>query len=271
MNLTLSSVDLWVRLIRTTNESIFSRMNFSLYYYAGSTLVFGVLYGVLPSAFTIPLVALCLCIFAYNENNRYATFIATGMLFSAFGDISLRLENGNFLVFLCGVVNYLIAHLCYIRAYLLSGIDFTGRLNSGLFFLAYCGTMLVILSPGVDFVLIPAVVVYAMIICTMAFLASCRFRMMEIDRVSRSTALAGSLVFLASDTILSINRFHGHVWQADLIIWITYCIGQMLIAMSAKTPYRGAIGSDSDEGEADALKSDDSSNTSPLLAHSVSF
>lgn len=246
-------------------------MKFELYYYIGTTVVFGMLYGVLPSAFTIPLVALCLSFFAYCENSRYATFIATGMLFSAFGDVSLRLENGNFLIFLCGVVNYLIAHVCYICAYWSSGIDFSKRLNSVLFFLAYCGTMLVILYPGIDLVLLPAIVIYAMIISTMAFLATARFYTTDIGLPSRATAFIGSLIFLSSDSVLSMHKFGpGHIWEADLIIWVTYCVGQMFIAMSAKDPYRECE-EESDEEEATGVKSNDSSHTVPLLGRSVSF
>lgn len=242
-------------------------MKFSVYCHISTTVVFGVLYAVVPSAFTIPLVVLFLSFFAYSENNRYATCIAVGLLFSAFGDVSLRLEGGNFLIFLCGVVNYLIAHLCYIRAYMLSEIDFTYRTYIGLFFISYCAAMLGILCPGVDAPLIPAIIIYAMIICTMAYLATNRYFTQDINSLSRTTALIGSLVFLSSDSILSINRFNTHIPQADLIIWITYCIGQMFIAMSAKDPFHSTS---SDE----AVLSDDSVNSSPLLGssrYSVAF
>jgi len=242
-------------------------MKFGVYCYVCTTVAFGILYGLVPSAYTIPLVVLCLGFFAYCENNRYATFIAVGMLFSAFGDVSLRLEDGNFLIFLCGVVNYLIAHLCYIRAYLLSEIDFTCRFYVGPLFIAYCAAMLGILCPGVDAPLIPAIIIYAAIICTMAFLATNRYLTSDISLPSRTAALVGSLVFLSSDSILSLNRFYTHIPQADSIIWITYCIGQMFIAISAKEPLRN---NKSNEG----VRSDDSQNTSPLLSssrHSVTF
>ena len=242
-------------------------MKFGVYCYVCTTVAFGLLYAVLPSAYTIPLVVLCLSFFAYNENNLYATFIAIGMLFSAFGDVSLRLENGNFLIFLCGVVNYLIAHLCYIRAYILSEIDFTYRLYIGTFFIAYCAAMLGILCPGVDAPLIPAIIIYAAIICTMTFLAVNRYFTHEIGLHSRTAALIGSLVFLSSDSILSLHRFYTSIPQADLIIWITYCIGQMFIAISAKDPLRNTK-------DNEGVRSDDSQNTSPLLSssrHSVTF
>ena len=243
-------------------------MKFSLYCHLITTVIFGVLYVVVPSAFTIPLVVLSLGVFAYNEGNRYATFISVGMLFSAFGDISLRLENGNFLIFLCGVVNYLIAHLCYIKAYLSSGIDFTNKLPIGLFFVAYCATMLSLLCPGVDNVLIPAVIIYAMIICTMAFLSTNRYFTAGIHSPSRTTALIGSLVFLSSDSILSMSRFRTSIPHSDLIIWITYCIGQMFIAMSAKDPYHEEKNSDDNELDATVERG---VSTSPLMAHSESF
>ncbi len=218
-------------------------MQFSLYCHLIATIVFGILYLVIyPSYSTIPLVVFSLSIFAYCENNRYATYIASGLLFSGFGDICLRLdsENGNFFLFLGGIVNYLIAHLFYIRAYYSSDIDFSKRIVVGGIFMAYCGVMLGILCPGVEAALIPAVIVYAMIICTMTFLATNRFFTTGIGSTSRVNALCGSLIFLSSDTLLSLNRFRTPIPQADVIICVTYYLGQMLIAMSAKDPFHTA-------------------------------
>jgi uncharacterized membrane protein YhhN len=100
-----------------------------------------------------------------------------------------------------------------------------------------------VLIPSLGDIMIPAIIVYGSIICTMAFMATNRYFTIEIGTTSRTTALVGSLFFLASDTTLSINLFRTSVPYANVIIMTTYYIGQMFIAMSAKDPYR------SEEGE----------------------
>ena len=82
-------------------------------------------------------------------------------------------------------------------------------------------------------------------------------RTVEIDSLSRTTALVGSLFFLASDTTLSLHLFRTSVPYANIIIMVTYYIGQLLIAMSTKDPYH--------EGEED-LTNYYRETASPLLA-----
>lgn len=196
------------------------------------------IYFVVPNVGTKVLPIIALCILAFLEGSRYSKYVSIGLIFSAVGDISLELEHGNFLVFLCGVVSFLIAHCFYISAYISTNIDFQYKIATGVAFVTYYCILMGILIPFTDAIMIPAIIIYGGIICTMAFLATNRHFTVNIGHTSRTTALVGSIFFLASDTTLSINLFRTSVPHSNVIIMVTYYIGQMFIAMSAKDPYR---------------------------------
>lgn len=213
-------------------------MKCSLYCHFLATLVLSTVYFVVPNAGTKILPVMALCIFAFLEANRYSKFVAVGLIFSAIGDVSLELEDGNFLIFLCGVVSFLIAHCFYIRAYISSNIDYEYKIACGVAFVTYYCILMGILIPFTDAIMIPAILIYGGVIASMACLATNRYFTLEIGATSRITALVGSIFFLASDTTLSINLFRTSVPHSNVIIMATYYIGQMFIAMSAKDPYR---------------------------------
>lgn len=232
-------------------------MKFSLYWHFFSTVVFSVIYFIFPNAGTKIIPVVMLSIFSIAEGHRYSKYVSTGLIFSALGDISLQLEDGNFLIFLAGVISFLIAHCFYITAYISTTIDFEFKVATGVTYFSYYIALMVILIPHLDPVMIPAIIIYGGVICSMAFLATNRYFTVEIDSLSRTTALVGSLFFLASDTTLSLHLFRTSVPYANIIIMVTYYIGQMFIAMSTKDPYH--------EGEED-LTNYYRETASPLLA-----
>lgn len=213
-------------------------MKTHLHYHVLVTSIFSTIYFIFPNAGTKILPIISLCILAYLERNRYANSIAIGLIFSAAGDVSLALDNGNFFIFVCGIVCFLIAHLFYIRAYLMTNIDFEYKIATGVVYICYYCTLMGILLPFTDYIMIPAIIIYGSIICAMIFLATNRYFTMEIGIASRTTALVGSLFFLASDSTLSLNLFRTSIPSSNIIIMVTYYIGQMFIAMSAKDPFR---------------------------------
>lgn len=183
---------------------------------------------------------LALSVLAYCENNRYATHIALGLVVSSLGDISLEFSDDISACFILGMVFFLIAHVFYSSAYILSQIDFSSRWRSvtlfAVLFAGYYAFMMQLLLPSVEGVLIPAILIYGAVICTMAFLACKRYCTLTLNVPTRTTALIGSLVFLSSDSMLSINLFHGSFPGANFLIMLTYYIGQTFIAMSSKDP-----------------------------------
>lgn len=245
-------------------------IQFGYVWYAVVSLALSIVYFVYPHVVTKILPILALSVMAYGENNRYATMISAGLLFSSFGDIFL--EFNGFLCFVAGMLNFLVAHILYISAYRSSVIDFKYGVAVGLLFLAYYGCLMAFLIPHVDTVLIPAILIYGGVICTMVFMGSNRFFTVEIGFKSRCAALVGSLVFVASDSTLSLNKFRGSIAGAGYIVMITYYIGQTFIAVSAKEPnrvagqYNGMLNENEDYLAGTVLDTDQ-----PLLDSSYSY
>ncbi len=156
----------------------------------------------------------------------YARAIGLGLLFSLFGDIWLMLPGNRFLY---GLVSFLLAHICYIFAFL--GSAPAGGFPWAVFPLLFIGASLLgYLWPALSASLKAAVSLYVAVILTMVTLAATR----AIGRFSTDTLFAaiGALLFLASDATLAINRFRRPFRLAQAIILGTYYSGQLLIALS---------------------------------------
>jgi uncharacterized membrane protein YhhN len=155
----------------------------------------------------------------------YGWFIITGLLLSLFGDIFLMLPSDRFKE---GLVAFLLAHGCYIAAFL-PGIEI--RFNPYLLF--------PIISFGIWIYaqlyrsagkLRIAVLVYSLAILAMAWLAL--ERLQQIGGPGPLLAASGALFFVASDCVLAWNRFVGKLPAAQILILGTYYVAQLLIAAS---------------------------------------
>ena len=75
------------------------------------------------------------------------------------------------------------------------------------------------------------VAIYMLVILTMAWRALNRW---AANR-GRQEALAavGAILFVASDSMIAINRFQGRFRLAELLILATYFVAQWMIALSA--------------------------------------
>jgi alkenylglycerophosphocholine hydrolase len=73
---------------------------------------------------------------------------------------------------------------------------------------------------------------YAFIIGSMGWRAAARIGSRFSTSWSTVGATLGALIFIASDSIIAINKFHSPIPDAKLFIMITYYLGQYLIAGS---------------------------------------
>jgi uncharacterized membrane protein YhhN len=156
----------------------------------------------------------------------YARAIGLGLLFSLFGDIWLMLPGNRFLF---GLVSFLLAHICYIFAFL-AGAPAGGFPWPVLPLLLIGASLLVYLWPALSASLKAAVSLYVAVIVAMVALAVTR----AIGRFSIDTLFAaiGALLFLASDAMLAIDRFRQPFRLAQAAILGSYFIGQLMIALS---------------------------------------
>jgi uncharacterized membrane protein YhhN len=212
-------------------------MKFNSYIYVLISIATSSFYFGLPNVYTKVIPILSLCVLTLCEGHKYGYLVASGLIFSSFGDIALEMEGNTFIYFVVGVCNFLIAHVFYISAYWSTNIKSSYWLLTGLIFSAYYACLMSLIIPHVDDILIAAILIYGLVICTMVFLASNRYFTTSISNSSRACAIIGSLVFAVSDSVLALNKFRGHIDNANVYIMLTYYIGQTFIALSVKDPY----------------------------------
>lgn len=163
--------------------------------------------------------------------------LLAALLASLAGDVFLMLP-GNW--FIPGLASFLVAHLFYIALFRLGQRWFASRIALALA-LAFGAGMLVFLwgnltGPGLR----PAVAVYVLVICLMGAQAAGRATVLR-DRAAVAAAL-GACVFMASDTLIAINRFVMPLPWAGLWILATYYAAQILIVLHAPGSGTGASG-----------------------------
>lgn len=217
------------------------------YFFVISTLL-SAAYFVTPSVFVKPLSIWSLSILSLlSGKDNYSHYIAVGLLLSSAGDVLLELDNhhpdGSY--FIPGLVAFLAAHLCYIRAFYSSKLSFKYAPYVLILVVVYYIGIMNVLIPSMEAELVAPVLVYGVAISTMIFLAFLRFLSPKTcNDTSKLCSLIGSLVFVVSDSILALNKFafvipHGHYY-----VMLTYYFGQTFIAASthknAKAKVAGA-------------------------------
>jgi uncharacterized membrane protein YhhN len=164
-------------------------------------------------------------ILAVPGGSGYGRWILAGLALALAGDILLMLKKKRFIE---GLVCFLIAHVFYSAAFL---SRMHGRLSVwptlpvALFALA----VFLYLRPHLGKMKIP-VAAYMIIISAMAWLAAERF--MGARTAAAALALAGAVLFLASDASLAVNRFVRKRRFGQLLTLGTYFAAQALIALS---------------------------------------
>ena len=180
-----------------------------------------------------PIPVLCMMFWLWRqERDPYTLAILMGLFFSLGGDIFLELKVDLFLV---GLVSFLIAHLCYIGAYLyatrkaalLQSLPFFAY---GAAFYAFLYGSLAIKKPA----LVAPVGIYTFVICAMLWRSSVLLQEGSIPRRSAWFAFWGAILFAISDSVLAYNRFVEPVIFGRYVIISTYWLGQWGIMLSVK-------------------------------------
>ena len=161
-------------------------------------------------------------------SSRYRVVIIAGLLFSLVGDILLMLPVD---LFIAGLISFLIAQLIYTYAFR-SGRPLRFKYLAMLLFVIYGVLVYAILLPGLNGMAVP-VAAYIVVILTMAWQAWDQWDQLR----SRWALLAfiGALLFVASDSILALNKFGEPFYAARALTLSTYYTAQWLIANSNYT------------------------------------
>jgi uncharacterized membrane protein YhhN len=163
---------------------------------------------------------------------RYRRWIVIGMLFSLAGDVFLMLPQD---AFVAGLVTFLIGHVCFIRASL-TDTRFAAKPWALLACLAYGGLNLWALWPSLPPALYAPVVVYVLVLATMAGQALARSWWHASDGLAGPARwmAAGALLFMLSDTLLAWNRFRLAIPLSALWILATYYAALWCLARSVQ-------------------------------------
>ncbi|UCG26013.1 MAG: lysoplasmalogenase [Chloroflexota bacterium] len=155
----------------------------------------------------------------------YKWLVVAGLVFSLAGDVFLMLS-GDY--FVAGWAAFLIAHLVYIAAFVSDGGPYWSiwPLLAGL---AYGLATLRYLWPHLGRMKAPAAL-YMLVIVLMAWQAAGRIP--QGSGLSAWLAFGGAVLFVASDSIMTVYRFAKPSASAPFIYMSAYYLAQWLIAMS---------------------------------------
>lgn len=151
----------------------------------------------------------------------YQKMIVAGLILSTVGDVFL-IEQDRF--FIHGLISFLLGHFCYVAAFWTAP-----NLPSGIFYLLYVASFLIVLWKNLGKLKIP-VIVYAATIALMSWLAFSLY--LKSTDAKFLFAFLGSLVFVVSDSLLAYNKFKKPFALAHPLILGTYFLAQWLIALS---------------------------------------
>ncbi|XP_022082856.1 lysoplasmalogenase-like protein TMEM86A isoform X3 [Acanthaster planci] len=181
----------------------------------------GVVYKCLPILF------LCMYVGAeifFSGISRYSACIMLGLLFSGTGDAYMVYQRD---YFIHGMLAFGAAHLFYAVAFHERRMWW----KFVVFYTPFNVVMFTILAPRVSFQVFVPGCFYGLLITLMLWRAAARLDFSN-PSASKLCALAGALLFLASDTVLSLNKFAVPLPYAQYIIMTTYYSSQFLITVS---------------------------------------
>ncbi|AKJ06224.1 putative membrane protein YhhN [Archangium gephyra] len=170
---------------------------------------------------------LCLAVWLWPPRERYAWWIAAGLVLSLVGDMVLEADEQ---LFLPALGAFLLAHVAYAAAYLT--LSRTPRWSLGALFLLAGAGIWLFLRPHLG-TLAPPVGVYVAVICTMMWRAAALMGAEGLARREQWAALAGALCFGLSDALLAFRLFVSPIEGMNYVSILLYWVGQLGIAFSA--------------------------------------
>jgi uncharacterized membrane protein YhhN len=164
-------------------------------------------------------------------DQRRKRLLVLALSFSLVGDVFLMIPGSTQSLFQGGLISFLIAHLLYIRLFLIGLIP--ERIKSKLFvssliLSAFFGlSLFALIGNSLGNLLVP-VICYMVIILSMALVAI--NRKSQVTPSSYFLCLTGAILFVMSDSILAINKFYVSLPAAGFFIMSSYSFAQYFIA-----------------------------------------
>jgi uncharacterized membrane protein YhhN len=189
------------------------------------------------SLFFKPLIMIGLMAYYYVLSPARSRLFLVALFFCWLGDVFLIFQSNNPLFFMTGLASFLAGHIVYIFCYRQLQTSPSSRELLGsqkvrfAFPIILAGTGLVtILYPFLGALRIP-VMIYALAITLMALTAL--FRYGRTNSKSFLLIFIGAVLFMVSDSLLAINKFHHAFSAAGALVMLTYSVAQFLIVEGA--------------------------------------
>ena len=173
---------------------------------------------------TILIIALAL-LQQSEVSETYKYLIIVALLFSLAGDIFLMLPTDKFVQ---GLASFLIAHIFYITAFA-HGFGPYFEISYLIPSAIYAILFLWLVLPKTGKLKLP-VLIYSLVLMVFLWQASGRFFYLSDN--SSIYILAGSILFVASDSVLAYDRFVKSYKFSQLAILSTYWAAQVFLALS---------------------------------------
>lgn len=199
----------------------------SLFFITAITDVFAIITGnETIETYAKPLLLTMLVIVYLVSVKKPIFWYVFGMFFCFVGDVLLLFKGANF--FMYGIAAFLLAHAMYIKVtvgFLQS--ELTVKMISSAFpFVVFFGVLMYLIYPNLGELFIP-VVVYGITISTFGSVALLNYR--GEKSIENSWLLIGAVIFILSDSLIALNKFHEPNEIYGVSIMITYILAQFLI------------------------------------------
>ncbi|MCM4172129.1 lysoplasmalogenase [Arenibacter sp. TNZ] len=182
--------------------------------------------------FTKPLILIALILYfgttGKNLSKKVYRFTLLALVFSLLGDILLLYDHLSSIYFMLGLIAFLLAHINYAIVFFTQGKNLFKRelpWVTGML-LAYGTTLFLVLHDHLGPLKFP-VIIYILGILTLALTAYGRRD--QVNTSSFKLVFIGALFFIASDSILAINKFLTVIPWSHLLVMGTYATAQYLI------------------------------------------
>lgn len=181
-----------------------------------------------------PLIMIWMSVYflVFRKKNSFTFPVLLAFFFSWLGDNFLMLSGKNELFFFAGVGGFFLAQLTYIFIYTrYCEVNRKGYLQKNpliiIPFLLYVGGIYYVLLPGLEGLMKPVILIYALSLMGMSMMALNRRG--RVNPSSFRFVFFGSLLFLLSDSMIAIDKFSMEIPLGGFWIMITYILAQYLI------------------------------------------
>lgn len=168
----------------------------------------------------------------YKQKKQFVVPVLIAFFFSWVGDNFLMFSAANELFFFAGVGGFFLAQLTYIYTFATFGeVSVKGLVRKNplliLPFLVYVAGIYTLLFPGLEGLMKPIILIYALSLVGMSLMALNRKG--RVGQTSFRLVFIGSLLFLISDSMIALNKFYHEFAMAGFWIMISYIAAQYLI------------------------------------------